>query len=282
MDDFVHICVGSIECKSGAFLVSDPSYPFNESSLDNLLKLSTFVNNVRLGEYRSYSGYYQKYPNRVPELLIIHKDYLGSFSLKRPQLKPTENTLPHMIKEMKQVRDEEKKSLERSIIWTKQSRVISVDTGKAGIYDAQFYPMGDDTGDYRDKRSFYGFCCSLMEKDIVGILATSESTTLGVGVISCSGWGNGLYPLYIAKNVAGEIVGIKIDFHVLELESQIMAMGLIDNNDHNPSDEFQTETIPAGTRRRRDNLTIQPNSENDSFFTQSEVALAILRANYEN
>lgn len=280
MTEIPHICVGIISCTSGKILVSDPSYPFDKNRYpDGPITLSTLVNNVRLGEFRVYCGWCEKYSNRVPEVFIIHKEYLGSFDLHRPHLEPHQDTTVDQLRELEELRADENKSLEGPIKWIKQPRVVAVDTGQAGFYEATVYPEDGDTGEYGDVTSFYGFCCSLTEKDTIGILATEDCTTCGVGVVCRSGWGDGLYPLYFAYNQAGEVIGIKIDFQLLELESQMMAIGLIPSDGRDLS-VFRTEILPAGTEMRHANfgeyIGNQENQEpNHPFVTQIDLASAL-------
>lgn len=85
---------------------------------------------------------------------------------------------------------------------------VGVDSGQMGIFDYAFYR--NDTNvpkGFKGKISddWYGVCC---EK-------TLDSPGWGVidgGVVSRSGWGDGEYPLEIAKNFDDEIVGIRITF----------------------------------------------------------------------
>lgn len=80
---------------------------------------------------------------------------------------------------------------------------IGVDAGMVGIFDAEIYPRGDNTGEYDDEKSFYGKVCRGMDNigDRQGFLAID-----GQGFISRSGHGDGAYTVflwYVGKKVCG-------------------------------------------------------------------------------
>ena len=75
---------------------------------------------------------------------------------------------------------------------------VGVDSGQAGFFDAARYVGGDD-------EAFYDQVCEL----------TLEGICAGVidfGAVSSSGYGDGSYRCFVAKNLQGEIVAAKIVF----------------------------------------------------------------------
>ena len=96
-----------------------------------------------------------------------------------------------------------------NLYWTILSGSVGVDSGQAGIFDVGQYPAGEDTGDFNDPESFYGKVCKLTYDE------NNRELTHGVvdfGVVSLSGFGDGGYDAYAAKNNAGEVVGFRIVF----------------------------------------------------------------------
>lgn len=75
---------------------------------------------------------------------------------------------------------------------------VGVDSGQAGFFDASRYVGGED-------EAFYDRVCEL----------TLEGLCAGVidfGAVSSSGYGDGSYRCFVAKNPQGEIVAAKIVF----------------------------------------------------------------------
>ena len=81
---------------------------------------------------------------------------------------------------------------------------IGVDSGQCGIFDSLLYPKGD-TGEYGDTDSFYGKCCDATVGD------NRYGIVDGRGVVSESGFGDGVYKLYELEE-KGEIIALKIIF----------------------------------------------------------------------
>lgn len=94
--------------------------------------------------------------------------------------------------------------------WEDSGFDIGVDSGQAGIFCSTIYPKGDNTGDYGDSNSFYGKCCD----------ATLSRLSYGIinkkGVVSSSGYGDGGYKLYLAKD-NGQVIGFIVDFYVIDI-----------------------------------------------------------------
>jgi hypothetical protein len=78
---------------------------------------------------------------------------------------------------------------------------ICVDSGMAGIYD---YNIFKD----KDKAEFYRECCELTRFDG----QTVQAGTLDLGVVSSSGWGDGVYNVYVNRNDEDEVTAVKVVF----------------------------------------------------------------------
>ena len=82
---------------------------------------------------------------------------------------------------------------------------IAVDSGQAGFFDDDYY-QHNQGGEFGDITTLFGLACSLtMSKNHGGIM-------LNKGVVSETGFGDGCYPLFIAKNNEGKVVADSIIF----------------------------------------------------------------------
>lgn len=81
---------------------------------------------------------------------------------------------------------------------------VGVDSGQAGIFSESKY-LGDDGGDY-GSGGWYDICCA----------ATLDSKyaakAIDGGCVSMSGYGDGGYRCFLAKDGTTEIIGVKIVF----------------------------------------------------------------------
>ena len=85
---------------------------------------------------------------------------------------------------------------------------IGVDSGQAGIFDYEYYKKyHTDASDYDHVESqWYDEVCKLT-------LSPKQCGTIGdKGFVSSSGYGDGSYECYVAKNNNDEIIAIRIDF----------------------------------------------------------------------
>lgn len=174
--------LGEIELKDSVY-VSDPCY-----------KIETWcqalVENLKPGKYIGYMKKADFGPGgfggiRVTDIWITHTDY--------PHLYPI-------------------KILDSKID-------IGVDSGKAGIYDKEYYEkhhipeLDEDWYDKQFELIYY--------YDMNGNNVFSETSKVerrdgieldGKCIISFSGFGDGGYELYARKNKAGKIIGLRINF----------------------------------------------------------------------
>lgn len=84
---------------------------------------------------------------------------------------------------------------------------IGVDSGMVGIFNSGIYPQGINTGEYDDKKTFYGKVCKAMDDD-------GDRKGYGVidkGYIASSGYGDGVY--FVHLYYAGKkVCGVKVRF----------------------------------------------------------------------
>lgn len=80
----------------------------------------------------------------------------------------------------------------------------AVDSGQLGIFELDMYHGGED--DYDDVNGWYRKCCNYT-LDIKG-----QASSLEGGCVSSTGYGDGSYPCYIAKDSEGKIVAVKVVF----------------------------------------------------------------------
>lgn len=88
--------------------------------------------------------------------------------------------------------------------WEFVSNEIGVDSGQCGIYDLHYFMCASQS--QQEKEQFL---------DEVHKHTSSEKQCgeqHGFGVTACSGYGDGCYNLYIAKNQQKEVVAMKIVF----------------------------------------------------------------------
>lgn len=166
-------------------MVSDPCYS-RPTWCQHILK------NVLPGEYECFTLEVQEYGRRISVLQVIHKDYLNT-----------------------------------SLSWRKASDQIGVDSGQCGIFSIESYrndmvqierpvlvdgfamPFNEQPGD-----TWYESMChfTLCDK---GWGEYSE------GVVSSSGFGDGVYTCKVAK-MDKKIVGITLDFGLHKLNNNFL------------------------------------------------------------
>ena len=151
------------------------------------------VKNVLPGEYESFALGTEKngpYGFRIAALQVIHKDYLDTH-----------------------------------LNWRKVSDQIGVDSGQCGIFSAESYrndeveierpvlaegfamPFNDQPGD-----SWYESMCHFT-------LGDERWGDYSEGVVSASGFGDGVYTCKVAKD-NGKVVGIMIDYLLYKLNNE--------------------------------------------------------------
>jgi hypothetical protein len=89
---------------------------------------------------------------------------------------------------------------------------VPVDSGQAGFFDHQHYPLAE-TGDYNDLKSFYGSVCAKT-------MTPQRGGVIDFGAVSSSGYGDGRYTCYIAKDEGGWVVAARIVFIEEDLDEE--------------------------------------------------------------
>lgn len=186
--------LGSIELKDSVY-ISDPCYEVG-------IWCQAFITNLKPGRYL---GFMYKtdtsWGRRVTDLWIVHEDY--------------KDVYPDTIVE---------------------GADIGVDSGSAGIYDKEYYEKyhimeeGKNIDDDPESAEWYEHQFYLMyDYDINGdkivekfhpekrYFYTDQERRGGIAlddkcVISFSGYGDGGYPLFEAKNADNEVIGLRIEF----------------------------------------------------------------------
>ncbi len=96
-----------------------------------------------------------------------------------------------------------------------QVGVIGVDAGLCWLGDP-CYIMGEDASE-KPAKTWSEFCDKLWEKeenpDVHGAVQWNyKMGHAGLGVTVSTGWGDGLYPVYIRRNKEGRIAEVKVVF----------------------------------------------------------------------
>lgn len=207
--------LGHFQCNSGTLLVSDPGLsrqhivePFSEG--EDVFTIAAKLTGAKKGKWWAIIKILTKHPDRNAELTVIHEDIFPP----------------------------------KGIDFVKHGGItgIGVDSGQAGFFEQNNYPLGESTGDFDNRNSFFGMCCYITSETNhrAGIIASLPTT--GCGVVSSSGWGDGVYPFYVAHDEAGAIVAAKIDFLVEEREEIMKNIGLIPTEEERFADpEEQVE-----------------------------------------
>lgn len=164
-------------------MVSDPCY-------DNPTWCQKILDNVLSGEYQSFVKIVDSgdWGNRNSLMCVVHKDYVN-----------------------------------KDLKWTHiRDAKIGVDSGQCGIFTLETYrkndsinhewikghsPFGKFLTNGSDEDKWYEKICDLT-------LSTEDNWgTYKNGVVASSGYGDGVYHLYLSK-VKGKTVGIMVDFLV--------------------------------------------------------------------
>lgn len=83
---------------------------------------------------------------------------------------------------------------------------VGVDSGQAGIFDAEYYAAHGGSGEFGEPDTFYGRCCAITMDD------DEPGGTLEHGCVSSSGFGDGGYQAFVARNDAGQVVAVRVVF----------------------------------------------------------------------
>lgn len=191
--DQKYIYLGSFDIDNNKIVISDPSYEFDEKTYKHdTWKLNALISNAKKGKWQAwlYQHNYKKGGKRNAVLYAIHASIIN------------ENDTPDKIKNQK---------------WEKIMD-LGVDTGQIGIHDINHfrndldannkklaeYIKPDDMKDPGEK--WYAMVCAVTYND-----NPSNAGIIPYGVVSSSGWGDGIYELYSLTN-ENNVIGLKIIF----------------------------------------------------------------------
>ena len=86
---------------------------------------------------------------------------------------------------------------------------VAVDSGQCGFYEEDYY-NANQGGEYGDLDTFYGKACNItLSDEQAGIID-------GKGFVSSSGWGDGMYQVFVGECAflehEDEVVSVKIQY----------------------------------------------------------------------
>jgi len=130
--------------------------------------------------------------------------------------------------------------LKRNPTW-ESIGVIGVDSGQAGIFDILVF-QNDATVEPREKtflpeEPWYSSCCDIT-------LAENKAGVIPGGAVASSGYGDGVYEVFVSKNNDGEIAGVLIVFIEEEDEEEEEDEFLVPDTDGNEVDEDDEFLVP--------------------------------------
>lgn len=90
----------------------------------------------------------------------------------------------------------------RHVLWD-----ATVDSAQMGVFDEACYPQDAERrdDDYQNRKSFYARACAATER-VAGGGAIAE------GIVVSSGYGDGRYPVFVAEDTQGRVVGVRVVF----------------------------------------------------------------------
>ncbi|MBM7111671.1 DUF4241 domain-containing protein [Brevibacillus laterosporus] len=98
--------------------------------------------------------------------------------------------------------------IEQVTNWEACDFIVGVDSGQAGIFEHQIYRVDDSViGEtkFMPEDRWYSSCCDQT-------LGEPKAGVINGGVVSSSGFGDGGYDAFIAKNAEGKVIAVQIVF----------------------------------------------------------------------
>lgn len=166
------IKVGTFTVESGKLIITDPGYRMDEDK-----EMQIILSNVKKGTWTSSVSYSDE--KVVDSLLVFYGD-------KKPRGK-----------------------------WHICDKLIGVDSAQAGIFDLESFGK-DEIIQYEVKNvdniemdkeglKYFVACCDMVSSNAQGGVVPG-------GVVTMSGYGDGLYQVKVKYNIFREVVGVMIDF----------------------------------------------------------------------
>ena len=168
------IPLGTFQVSSGKLIISDPCYGYDEEDSEDLQVL---LNSAKRGDWSATVSY--------DEDEVVHQ--LAVFW----------------------------GNMEPEGEWIPIEQLITVDSAQAGIFEFTFFGddekiIGEVVNVYDiemddDVSKYYVACCDAVASEQQGGIVPG-------GAVAMSGFGDGLYPVYIKQDASGDIVSVMIDF----------------------------------------------------------------------
>ena len=179
---------------SNEVIVTDPCYTVGTWCTEKLT-------NVLSGKYHCYynSEETEDWGYRVTAIKIVHQNYNDS------------------------------NSAGYDFQWEEINQEIGVDSGQCGIFDFDYYDRekkteeaikADDSlkWDPFDPSYLYGKCC----RATIGEYNSEKCKSIeNKGVVASSGYGDGTYTLYVAKNLDDKVFALKLVFIETEKDNYV-------------------------------------------------------------
>lgn len=185
-----YICLGTFCQETSEIIVSDPMFTFEKNTYENIAwNVNVYLNNVKPGKWLSWIHVDEK-TCRNSELISVYDsdlldndDYFMEYDSNKYEWELYEQS------------------------------DIGVDSGMAGIYDLKYFRKDEfvnipqlNLKKYdNDGEKWYNMNSYITQHD------QNDAGIVPFGVVSMSGYGDGMYDLMICKN-NDQIVGIKILF----------------------------------------------------------------------
>jgi len=176
--DYNKIPIGQFECVSGKFAISDPCYETDvwcRGELDNI-KIGTWNADIGTCDIKDWG-------TRVGLLIATHESF-----------------------------DED---AEGDLTEHTAQFEVGVDSGQAGIFDAQYYrddsivpvvkASKSDFDDIKAGSRWYGLCCGATDQE-------HHAGVIPYGVVSSSGYGDGGYDCVYYTDTSDQVVKVVITF----------------------------------------------------------------------
>ena len=168
------ITLGTFQVTSGKLIISDPCYGYDEENNEDLQVL---LKSAKRGDWSATVSYDEE---EVVHQLVV---FWG-------------NTEPEGE-------------------WIPIDQMIAVDSAQAGIFDFTFFDDDEKILDEvenvydiemdDDVSKYYIACCDAVASEQQGGIVPG-------GAVAMSGYGDGLYQVYIKQDASGEVVSVLIDF----------------------------------------------------------------------